>query len=185
MAFDQLDSSNVPDHIQAALTNPNEFLFDFTNADLISPTNGVDKSESRFDISEETKTSFYMLIEAYLVILRKKDEDGHPAEHSISRYTATARRPDVFTAAPTCAPTSLSFQNLPFVMKDGDEALPEPVLEGENTMLVYLQMTDGHKMPNTLLAPSANGVMPPLDETSKLSDGALCLSKASFRGGFR
>lgn len=81
-----------------------------------------------------------MLIEAYLAVLRKKDEDGNPAEHSIIRYTATA----------PCAPTSLSFQNLPFVVKDGDEVSLELVLEGKDTMLVYLQMTDGHAMPNTL-----------------------------------
>ncbi|KAG8970095.1 hypothetical protein FRC05_000743 [Tulasnella sp. 425] len=135
MAFDQLDSNN-------------QLLFDFTTADLISPTNGVDKSEFQFDISEEAKTSFCMLIEAYLAVLRKKDEDGNPAEQSIIRYTATARRPNVFTATPTCAPTTLSFQNLPFVVKDGDEVSLEPVLEGKDTMLVYLQMT--HKMPNTL-----------------------------------
>ncbi|KAG8922024.1 hypothetical protein FRC01_014584 [Tulasnella sp. 417] len=189
MAFDQLEKNLVPDYIQKALVNVDDYsigqlLFDFTTADLIPKLNGIDKNESDFTISPKAETSFYMLIEEYLGLLRQPDPSGRPADHNIIHYTATAKNSKVFTAAPTCAPTSLNFQNLPFVIKEADKTSPNAVLEGKNSMLVYLQMTDNHKAPDELLQPSANWVMPPFDETSEQYDGTVCLSRASFLEGF-
>ncbi|KAG8946296.1 hypothetical protein FRC04_011926 [Tulasnella sp. 424] len=189
MALDQLKENGVPEHIQKALKKVDDYsvkqlLFDFTTADLIPKLNGVDKNESEFNISKEAETSFYALLGDYLDILRKKDPSGNPGEHSILHYVATAKNAQVYTAAPTCAPTDLNFQNLPFVIVDSDRTGTTDVLEGKNNMLVYLQMTNDNKMPNALLEPSANWVMPPFDQTSESYDGTVCLSKATFLDGF-
>ncbi|KIO21508.1 hypothetical protein M407DRAFT_28900 [Tulasnella calospora MUT 4182] len=189
LAFDQLDANGVPESVKKALKKVDDYsvkqlLFDFTTADLIPKLNGVDKNESDFKIAPEAETSFYALLEDYLNALRKKDPSGNPAEHSILHYVATAKNAQVFTAAPTCAPTDLNFQSLPFVIVEGDKTGQTGVLEGKNNMLVYLQMTNGHGMPNALLEPTANWVMPPFDETSESYDGTVCLSKATFLDGF-
>ncbi|KAG8899067.1 hypothetical protein FRC00_001940, partial [Tulasnella sp. 408] len=179
MAFDQLAKSDVPQNIKDALINVDDYT-----ADLIPKVNGIDKNESDFTISKDAEKWFYPLLEYYLATLREKGPDGKPAEHNIINYTATAKNPKVFTAAPTCAPTNLNFQNLPFVLKESDKLSPDAVLGGKNSMLVYLQMTEGRKFPFDLLQASANWVMPPFDETSEQYDGTVCLSKASFLDGF-
>ncbi|KIO21506.1 hypothetical protein M407DRAFT_28898 [Tulasnella calospora MUT 4182] len=186
MALDQLDQSKISDHIKTAVGKVDDYsvqqlLFDFTTADLISSTNG---DGSDFNISQEGKSQLYGLVNQYLELLQAKGADGNPAEHNIINYTVTAKNPQAFTKAPTCAPTNLNFQNLPFVIKESDRTSPDAVLGGKNSMLVYLQMTENRKMPNTLLEPAANWVMPPFDETSELYDGVVCLSKASFLDGF-
>ncbi|KIO21512.1 hypothetical protein M407DRAFT_218173 [Tulasnella calospora MUT 4182] len=189
LAFDQLAANGVPENIQKALKKPGDYtvqqlLFDFTTAELIPKLNGVDKNESDFTISQEAQDPFYSLVQDYLGVLQKKDPSGNPAEHSILHYAVTAKNSRAFTAAPTCAPTDLNFQNLPFVIYDSDRTSETPVLEGKNAMLVYLQMTNGHKMPNSLLEPTANWVMPPYDKTSESYDSTVCLSKAIFLDGF-
>ncbi|KAG8946298.1 hypothetical protein FRC04_011928 [Tulasnella sp. 424] len=189
MAFDQFKGNGVPENIQKALKKVDDYsvkqlIFDFTAADLIPKLNGVDKNESEFNISQEAETSFYELLAEYLDVLRKKDPSGNPGEHSILHYVATAKNAEVYTAAPTCAPTDLNFQSLPFVVVDSDRTGQTGVLEGKNNMLVYLQMTNDNEMPNALLEPSANWVMPPFDETSESYDGTVCLSKATFLDGF-
>ncbi|KAG9042562.1 hypothetical protein FS837_010695 [Tulasnella sp. UAMH 9824] len=189
MAFDQLAERDVPENIKQAPVKVDDYsvgqlLFDFTTADLIPKLNGIDQNESDFTISKDAETYFYPLLEHYLTTLREKGPDGKPAEHNIINYTATAKDPKVFPAAPTCAPTTLNFQNLPFVLKESDKTSPNAVLGGKNSMLVYLQMTEGRKFPFDLLQPSANWVMPPFDETSEQYDGTVCLSKASFLHGF-
>lgn len=113
--------------------------------------NAIDKDKSDFTISEDAQKWFYQLIGLYIETLREKGPDGKPAEHNIIHYTATAKDPKVFPAAPTCAPTSLNFQNLPFVLKESDKNSSDAVLGGKNSMLVYLQMTEGRKFPSDLL----------------------------------
>ncbi|KIO21513.1 hypothetical protein M407DRAFT_28905 [Tulasnella calospora MUT 4182] len=188
LAFDQLDANGVPKNIQDTLKKVDDYsvkqlIFDFTTADLIPVVNGVDKNESKFDISKEAEASFYQLLENYLDVLRKKDPSGNVADHNILHYVATAKESKLYTPAPTCAPTDLNFQSLPFVIEDKDRMGETGVLEGKNNMLVYLQMTNDRKMPNALLEPTANWVMPPFDETSETYDGTVCLSKATFLEG--
>lgn len=125
-------------------------------ADLIPKLNGVDKNDSDFDIAKEAETSFYALLEDYLNLLRQKDPSGNVAEHNILHYVATAKEAKSYTPAPTCVPTDLNFQSLPFVIVDTDRTGTTGVLEGKNNMLVYLQMTDDRKMPNALLEPTVS-----------------------------
>ncbi|KAG8899065.1 hypothetical protein FRC00_001938 [Tulasnella sp. 408] len=188
LAFDQLDANKVPKSVQDALKKVDDYsvkqlLFDFTTADLIPKLNGVDKNESEFDIAKEAETSFYALLEDYLNLLRQKDDNGNVAEHNILHYVATAKESKSYTPAPTWVPTDLNFQSLPFVVVDTDRTGTTGVLEGKNNMLVYLQMTNDRKMPNALLEPTANWVMPPFDETSESYDSTVCLSKATFLEG--
>ncbi|KAG8924302.1 hypothetical protein FRC01_011678 [Tulasnella sp. 417] len=188
LAFDQLEANKVPKNVQDALKKPDDYsvkqlLFDFTTADLIPKLNGVDKDESKFDIAPEAEAPFYELLGKYLTALRQKDPSGNVAEHNILHYVATAKDAKNYTPAPTCVPTDLNFQSLPFVIVDTDRTGTTGVLEGKNNMLVYLQMTDNRKMPNALLEPTANWVMPPFDETSESYDGTVCLSKATFLDG--
>ncbi|KAG8900678.1 hypothetical protein FRC00_011807 [Tulasnella sp. 408] len=189
MAFDQLAKSDVPQNIKDALINVDDYsvqqlLFDFTSADLNQKINGIDSNESEFHLSREAESALYQLVATHIGFLRAKGPDSKPADRIILNYAVTTKNSKAFTAAPTCAPTSLNYQNLPFVLKESDKTSPNPVLGGNNSMLVYLQMTEGRMMPNALLAPSANWVMPPFDETSEQYDAVVCLSKASFLDGF-
>ncbi|KAG9044409.1 hypothetical protein FS837_008204 [Tulasnella sp. UAMH 9824] len=189
MAFNQLAASDIPGNIKKALVNVDDYsvqqlLFDFTSADLIPKLNGIDKSEFDFNISEEAQPALNEILEKHIGLLRANGPDGKAAGHIIVNYTVTAKNSKAFTAAPTCTPTSLNFQTLPFVFKESDKASPGAVLGGNNSMLVYLQMAEGRPMPNNLLGPSANWVMPPFDEKSEQYDGVVCLSKASFLDGF-
>ncbi|KAG8922025.1 hypothetical protein FRC01_014585 [Tulasnella sp. 417] len=189
MAHDQLEKSLVPDSIKQAVGNLDDYsigqlFLDFTKAIVIHEVNRIDRVQSEFKISSKAEPYLYGLLNDYFSRIQNPNPSGRPEDKIVVHYTATAKNAQVFTAAPTCVPTSLNFQNLPFVLKADDRTSPDPVLGGKNSMLVYLQMTNNHQMPNALLEPSANWVMPTLDETTEQYDGVVCLSKASFLDGF-
>ncbi|KAG8924304.1 hypothetical protein FRC01_011680, partial [Tulasnella sp. 417] len=121
---------------------------------LIPKLNRVDNNESEFDTPKDAEITFYHLLGDYLDILRQKDPSGNPAQHSILHYVVTAKNAQVLLQLLHAPPTDLNFQNLPFFIEDTDRTSATSVLSGMNSTLVYLQKTDGRKLPKSLLEPS-------------------------------
>ncbi|KAF8174857.1 hypothetical protein K438DRAFT_1771439 [Mycena galopus ATCC 62051] len=172
-----LNQSDVPEFVKKALQHLNDYsvrqlIVDFTStsADIASP----DMQHTRLDdtLIESAKTQFKEFVTTYLQ-LAKKDPS-----HSILGTVATVNDPGHFAAAPTLAPTSLTFMNMPFI-RDNGETDASGVEAGARNMLVYLQMTGPRKLPTQFLPQSANWVMPSLPGQS-FKDGTVSLSKKIF-----
>ncbi|KAF7974326.1 hypothetical protein HWV62_12372 [Athelia sp. TMB] len=162
----ELDAAKIPQFIKKSLTNLKDYsihqlLLDFGPTDIST----YDPSLSAIE-DDEAKEDFHTHVKTYLDKL-KTDNDGF---YSTIHYLPVLKKFD--KQSPTFAPTSLNFQNFPFVTTSY-----EGTKRGENNMLVYLQMTQARQLPLDLLPfPKANWVVP----ATPRYDGTLCFSKATF-----
>ncbi|KAF7974337.1 hypothetical protein HWV62_12394 [Athelia sp. TMB] len=107
-----LDPEKVPQFIRDTLTNPNDYsvhqlLVDFTTADIST----YDKTLSEVITDNLAKEEFHTHIKLYWDELKTKDNGSHSTIH----YLPTLKKPDTYLA-PTIMPTSLNFQNFPFIL---------------------------------------------------------------------
>ncbi|KAF7974340.1 hypothetical protein HWV62_12400 [Athelia sp. TMB] len=183
----ELEATNVPKFVRDTLTNPNDYsirqlLIDFTSMVSPSPASvlyfiqrGLPAANiSTYDptlsvIDDDTKEDFRKHINKYFERLRHDNNGSHSTIH----YLPTLKKPDTYLA-PTIVPTSLNFQNFPFVLSS---MATEGEKNNDNNMLIYLQMTENRKFPPDLLPfPKANWVVP----STPRYDGTVCLSKSTF-----
>ncbi|KAF7974327.1 hypothetical protein HWV62_12374 [Athelia sp. TMB] len=148
----ELEAKNVPKFIRDMLTNPNDYsirqlLIDFTTADIST----YDPTLSVID-DDEAREDFHKHVKMYWDGLKAKENGSHSTIH----YLPTLKKPDSYLA-PTIVPTSLNFQNFPFVRSS---MATEGEKNNDNNMLIYLQMTEKRKFPPDLLPfPKANSFL--------------------------
>ncbi|KAF7979539.1 hypothetical protein HWV62_42132 [Athelia sp. TMB] len=165
----ELDPEKVPKFVRDALTNPNDYsirqlLVNFTTADIST----YDPTLSVID-DDEAREDFHKHVKMYWDGLKKNDNGSHSTIH----YLPTLKKPDTYLA-PTIVPTSLNFQNFPFVLTGWNKGGEK---NNDYNMLIYLQMTEKRDFPPDLLpAPKANWVVP----ATPRYDGTVCLSKRTF-----
>lgn len=110
-----------------------------------------DAARSKIDLpSGDTAAESYwkLFMNDYFAELAKNKND------SVIHYLPKVTEAQKGYPVPTLPPTDLTFQNLPFVKSASDLGRV-----GENTMLVYLQMTGGHPMPRELLPVSVGPLL--------------------------
>ncbi|TFK37928.1 hypothetical protein BDQ12DRAFT_130880 [Crucibulum laeve] len=186
-----------PDHVverlrQSGVGQPGNYtveqlFLDFTAADLTHyeerlshlPDLDWDRAKSdqdRYDIAD-MRAAFTTYMNKYLTVLSSKDQ---PENHTIG-YIPVFKHNKVYPL-PTLTPTSLDFQNYPFVSVAGTR--PSEGLTGDAglNLLLYLEMTDHHSSPNLPLSTSANWVIPGPDNRSV--DGCAALSRQIFFEGW-
>lgn len=81
---------------------------------------------------DEAKEDFHKHIKMYFDRLKADDNGSHSTIH----YLPTPKKPDTYLA-PTIVPTSLNFQNYPFVLTGWSQGGEK---NNDNNMLIYLQM---------------------------------------------
>ncbi|KAI0915912.1 hypothetical protein AcV5_003389 [Taiwanofungus camphoratus] len=177
LAFELAAFTNLPQDVKDRLKKLNDYsvqqlLIDFTSANIAN----YDAARSKIDLpSGDTAAESYwkLFMNDYFAELAKNKND------SVIHYLPKVTEAQKGYPVPTLPPTDLTFQNLPFVKSASDLGRV-----GENTMLVYLQMTGGHTMPRELLPVSANWVVPAPDSYSASYDGTVALSKTIFAEGW-
>ncbi|KDR68920.1 hypothetical protein GALMADRAFT_215494 [Galerina marginata CBS 339.88] len=178
-----LDDNKVPEFVKRVLVKTDDYsvhqLFvDFTTADIST----YDEALSHIDLpTDAAKLSFTDHIKLYLKKLTKETGNFHSTIH----YLPTIKKPENYRG-PSRPPTSLDFQNLPFVTSPSDKGMKND----DKNMLIYLQMARRSQMikdrefPQNLLPwPAANWVVPPTGTNPKY-DGTVCLSKFTFLDGW-
>ncbi|KZS87300.1 hypothetical protein SISNIDRAFT_471056 [Sistotremastrum niveocremeum HHB9708] len=179
LALESASFTQLPDNVKAKLKKLDDYsvqqlLIDFTSANISK----YDASRSKIDIPKDKNYNYAMsywnlLMTQYFLELANKDNS------SVIHYLPKVRKPQGQYAVPTLPPTDLNFQTLPYVTGPADRGSV-----GENTMIVYLQMTGGNPMPRELLPISANWVVPPASKDAEGYDGTVALSKSIFRDGW-
>ncbi|KAF8954520.1 hypothetical protein BDZ97DRAFT_1852617 [Flammula alnicola] len=145
-----LDEKDVPQFVKDVLRRTDDYsvhqLFvDFTTADISNYDEGLSHIVLPTDAA---KLSFTEHIKLYLKKLTKETGNFHSTIH----YLPIIKKPENYRA-PTIAPTSLNFQNLPFVTSPSDKGTKND----DKNMLLYLQMTQKREFPKDLLPwPKAN-----------------------------
>ncbi|KAF7984867.1 hypothetical protein HWV62_10841 [Athelia sp. TMB] len=149
----ELDPEKVPKFVRDALTNPNDYsirqlLVNFTTADIST----YDPTLSVID-DDEAREDFHKHVKMYWDGLKKNDNGSHSTIH----YLPTLKKPDTYLA-PTIVPTSLNFQNFPFVLTGWNKGGEK---NNDYNMLIYLQMTEKRDFPPDLLpAPKGSSPLP-------------------------